>query len=66
MNQETLETLLDKWMNDVSFLEQVRQNPEAAISQAGVALNDEDRQSLRTIDWSLSDEELQSRISKAS
>ena len=65
MNQETLETLLDKWMNDVAFREEVRQNPQAAIERTGVSLSEDDLATLQQVDWSLSDEELQGRLSKA-
>lgn len=64
MNTETLGLLMDKWMNDVSFREEVRRNPESAIERTGVTLSEEDRTALNNIDWSLSDEALQSRISK--
>ena len=65
MDNQALEQLIDKWMNDVSFREEVRQNPFAAVERTGIVLTEEDKAVLQTIDWNLPDEELQARVSKA-
>ncbi len=64
MNQETLEMLMDKWMNEPTFREKMRTDPHNVISETGVSLTQEDLNELEQMDWSLSDEELQTRISK--
>ena len=64
MNQETVEMLIDKWMNDVSFREEMRSNPHAVLEKSGITISDEDKEIIEKIDWSLSDEELLARVSK--
>ncbi len=65
MKQENIEILMDKWMNEPAFREELKANPKDAVKNAGVTLSDDEMQTLNNVDWSLSDEELQSRISKA-
>ncbi len=64
MNQETLEMLMDKWMNEPIFRERMRTDPHTVIRETGVSLSQEELKELEQMDWSLSDEELQTRISK--
>jgi hypothetical protein len=63
-NPESMQQLADRFMNDTEFREQMRQDPEGAAEGAGVSLDEEDRQALRSVDWSGTDEELQERVSK--
>ena len=64
-NQEAMQQLADRFMNDAEFREQMRQDPEGAAERSGLQLDDEDKQALRSVDWSGSDEELNQRVSKA-
>jgi len=64
-NQEAMGQLTDKFMEDADFREEIRQDPEGAAERSGFALDDEDRQALKSIDWSTTDEDLQERVSKA-
>ena len=64
-NQEAMQQLTDRFMNDADFREQMQQDPEGAAERSGYQLDEEDRQALRSVDWSGSDEELQTRVSKA-
>jgi hypothetical protein len=64
-NQEAMQQLADKFMNDADFREQMRQDPEGAAERSGYQLDDEDKQALKSMDWSGSDEELHERVSKA-
>ncbi len=64
MNRQAVETLMDRWINEPAFRTQMRQDPEGAVKRSGVELNDEEWAALRSIDWSLSDTELQTRVSK--
>ena len=64
-NQEAMQQLTDKFMNDAEFREQMRQDPEGTAERSGLQLDEEDKQALRSIDWSGSDEELNERVSKA-
>lgn len=63
-NQEAMQQLTDRFMNDADFREQMRQDPESAAERAGFALDEEDKQALKGVDWSGSDEELKERVSK--
>ena len=64
-----MEEMTDRFINDPDFREQMRQDPEGtaerfAAERFGVQLDEEDRQALRMIDWSIPDEQLQERVSK--
>lgn len=63
-NQEAMSQLADRFMNDADFREQMRQDPEGAAERSGLQLDEEDKQALKSMDWSLSDEELKERVSK--
>ncbi len=64
-NPESMQQLADRFVNDADFREQMKQDPEAAAGRSGLPLDDEDKQALRSIDWSGSDEALNDRVSKA-
>ena len=64
-NQEAMQQFTDRFMNDAEFREQMRQDPEGAAEREGFALDEEDRQALRSMGWSSSDEQLKERVSKA-
>ena len=63
-NQEAMQQLTERFMNDADFREEMRQDPESAAQREGFALDEEDKQALRSMDWNQSDEELQERVSK--
>jgi hypothetical protein len=65
MSTPALEQLIDKWTNEPAFRDSLRRDPEAAVRSAGVQLNEDELAALRSTDWSLSDEALRSRMSKA-
>jgi hypothetical protein len=59
------DAVVERWSTDDQFREDFRANPEAAIEGAGITLSDEERESVRSFDASsLSDAELQERVSK--
>jgi hypothetical protein len=64
-NQEAMQQLADRFMNDAGFREEMKQDPEGAAQREGFVLDDEDRQALKSVDWSGSDEALNDRVSKA-
>ena len=64
-NQETMQRLTERFMNDADFCEEMRHDPEGAAERCGYQLDDEDKEALRSIDWSGSDETLNDRVSKA-
>ena len=63
-NQEAMQQLADKILNDAGFREEMKQDPEGAAERSGYQLDEEDRQALRSMEWSGSDEELNERVSK--
>jgi hypothetical protein len=63
-NPESMQQLADRFMNDADFREQMRQDPEGTADSTGLPLDEEDKQALRSMDWSGSDEELKARVSK--
>ena len=63
-NQEAMQQLAGRFMEDAEFREQMRQDPEGAVERSGYRLDEEDRQALRSVDWSGSDEDLKERVSK--
>ncbi len=64
-NPESMQQLADRFINDAQFREEMKQDPEGAAERSGLALDEEDKQALRSVDWSGSDEELNERVSKA-
>jgi hypothetical protein len=64
MQDETVGKLIDQWMADANFRESMRKDPQAAIREMGIQLTDDELKALSQIDWQLSDEELQTRISR--
>ena len=63
-NPESMQQLADRFINDADFRERMKQDPEGAAERSGPPLDDEDKQALKSIDWSGSDEELNERVSK--
>jgi hypothetical protein len=63
-NQEAMQQLTDRFMSDADFRERMRQDPEGAAQAEGLGLDEEDKQALKGIDWSGTDEQLQERVSK--
>ncbi len=63
-NPESMQQLADRFMNDENFRQEMRRDPEGAAESSGLPLDEEDKQSLRSIDWSGSDEALKERLSK--
>jgi hypothetical protein len=63
-NPDSMQQLADRFINDAEFREQMRQDPEGAAQREGYQLDEEDRQSLRSMDWSGSDQQLDARVSK--
>ncbi len=62
MSRRAIETLAERWKDDPSFREELRHDLEGAVARAGLQLNEDEWAVLRDTDWSLSDEELQTRM----
>jgi hypothetical protein len=61
MSRESIESLVERWMEDTSFRAAVRTNPEAAIKSTGLDLSADEWAAVRNFDWGVSDEELTTR-----
>jgi hypothetical protein len=55
---------MDQWTTDPTFRERMRADPEGTVRQSGVELDRDEWEALRSTDWTLSDEELQTRANK--
>jgi predicted ribosomally synthesized peptide with nif11-like leader len=63
MSRESIEALVERWMEDTSFRTAVRSNPEAAIKGTGLELSADEWAAVKNFDWNASDEELTTRAS---
>ena len=63
-NQEAMQQLTDRFMQDADFREEMRNDPEGAADRAGYGLDGEDKQALKSMEWGGTDEELKERVSK--
>jgi hypothetical protein len=63
-NQEAMQQLTDRFMEDADFRERMKQDPEGTAKSEGLQLDEEDKQALKSVDWSQSDEELKERVSQ--
>ena len=64
MSRQAVEELMDRWMNEPAFRAEIRQDPEGTVRRSGAELDEDEWAALRSIDWSLPDEELRARASK--
>jgi hypothetical protein len=59
------DALVERWSTDEQFREDLRADPESAINNAGIALDDKEWETVRSFDASsLTDAELQERVNK--
>lgn len=63
-NQEAMQKLTDRFMEDADFRDRMKQDPEGTAESEGLQLDEEDRQALKSVDWSQSDEQLKERVSQ--
>ena len=64
MSQAAVEELMEMWVSDEGFREDVRKDAETAIRNRGYDLDEDEWSAVRSIDWNRSDEELRERVSK--
>ena len=64
MSRESVQTLMDRWINEPAFRTAMRNDPEATTRGSGVELDADEWAALRSIDWKLPDTELQARMNK--
>jgi hypothetical protein len=64
MSEQGAQMIADRWVEDEAFRQQLRQDPDAAARTVGAELEAEQVEWLRSIDWTLSDEELEQLLTK--
>ena len=65
MDKQHGQLILDRWTEDEAFRTLMRSDPIRAATSTGIELSDEDNEFLRSVDWTLSDEELEQLLEKA-
>ncbi len=55
---------MDRWINESAFRTEMRKDPEAAIRNSGMPLDEDEWAAVRGMDWNLPDAELQARMNK--
>ncbi len=67
MSREAIEALMDRWMNEPTFREAMRRDPEETVNSMGMGidLDADEWAALRAINWNLPDEALHGRASKS-
>lgn len=61
MSRQAVKQLIDRWINEPAFREELRADPEGTVRRSGLELVEDEWQALRQIDWPLPNEELQAR-----
>jgi hypothetical protein len=64
MSQEAVATLIDRWTNEPGFKDEFRKDPHGTLVAHGISLTPEEETSVKSMDWSGSDQDLAQRVSK--
>lgn len=64
IERRVVEDLLDRWMNDPSFKEQLRSDPKTALRLCGIDATDDMVKAMKTVALDASVETLRDRIVK--
>jgi hypothetical protein len=64
MSEAGAKMILDRWVEDPRFREDVRSDPAGAARAIGADVDEEQLQFLRSVDWTLTDEELEPLLEK--
>jgi hypothetical protein len=64
MGEQGAKLVLDRWIEDESFPPADAPGPIATAEMLDTDLDEHQREALRSLDWSLSDEELQELLDK--
>lgn len=64
MAHMNIKVLIDRWVTDAEFRKAMRADAEATLRREGVHLGPAEYRALKKVDWSLSDDEIQNRMSK--
>jgi len=64
MADNGVDRLVEKWLAEPGFREQLCSDPEGTVAAAGISLNAEEWATLHNVVMTTSDEELRDRVSK--
>lgn len=64
LSKKAVDAFMDKWMNDPSFVNQLKADPKSALQSCGIEPWDHLVESLKNVDAGTPIEELQQRVSK--
>ena len=62
----SVDQLVDKWLNNPSFRDQMQRDLEGTIKRSGITLSAEEWTTVRNVVMTTADEALRARISKGS
>lgn len=62
MSRASIEQLIERWESDPAFRDELRSDPESAVRSTGLELDEDEWAAVRSLDWSLPDEELRHRV----
>jgi hypothetical protein len=64
LSKKAVDAFMDRWMNDPSFVNQLKADPKSALRSCGIEPWDHLVESLKNVDTGTPIEELQQRVSK--
>jgi len=64
MSRESVELLIDRWINEPAFREEFQRDPEGTVARSGLSLTEQEWEDLRRMEASVAGEALQARVSK--
>ena len=64
LSKKSVDAFMDRWMNDPSFVNQLKADPKSALRSCGIEPWDHLVESLKNVDAGTPVEELQQRVSK--
>ena len=64
MAHDGVDRLVEQWLNNPKFRDEMRQDPEGTVKRTGIILTAEEWATLRNVVMTTTDEALRARVSK--
>jgi hypothetical protein len=64
MSQRALAEVMDRFTNDPTFRQAMKDDPESAVRDSGIELNEQEMAAIQKMNWEIPDEQLKERVSK--